>query len=108
MTPNYQIFSFSRFSAVLPGCNLWHTNAGLFTHIGDGPRGWATPITLSADSKLVVIPGMNNAALIDLSKGQKIVSIFPFEGRLRASRILANQFLMANSAGKLFINKIES
>ena len=89
------------------GCYLWRTEAGTFAHVGDGPRGWVTPIALSNNGKFTVIPGMNNAALIDLESGQSVISVLPFEGRLRASCILDDQILIVNSAGRLFINKLK-
>ena len=88
------------------GCYLWRTQVGTFAHVGDGPRGWVTPLTLSADGKFVVLPGVNNAALIDVSETQRLNSLLSFEGKLRAACILNNKVLMINSAGGLFINKV--
>jgi WD40 repeat protein len=85
-------------------CYLWRTKAGNFAHVGDGPRGWITPLTVSNDGSSIVIPGEGNAALIDLALPQRLLSIRPFEGKLRASCILTNQTLMLNSAGKLYIS----
>jgi WD40 repeat protein len=84
------------------GCYLWRTRGGSFVHVGDGPRGWATPLALADDGASIVIPGTTNAALIDLANGQRIVSLAHFEGRLKASRILPERVLLVNSAGALF------
>lgn len=89
----------------MAGCNLWRTKAGNYLHVGDGPRGWVTPLTLSTDGKSTVIPGMPEAALIDLSNAQKLVSLLPFEGKLRASCILPNQILLLSASGRLFIHE---
>jgi WD40 repeat protein len=89
----------------MAGCYLWRTRAGPFLHVGDGPRGWVTPLTLSIDSESVVLPGTPEAALIDLGNAQRLVSLLPFEGKLRASCILSNQILMLNSSGRLFIHE---
>jgi len=87
------------------GCYLWHTAAGNFIHVGDGPRGWVTPLTLSNAGDSIVIPGVAEAALIDLDTPQRLVSLLPFEGKLRASCILSSQILMLNSSGKLFVSE---
>ena len=86
------------------GCYLWRITAGNFIHVGDGPRGWVTPLTLSKDGSSIIIPGIANAALIDLATPQRLLCIMPFEGKLRASCILSNQILMLNSSGKLFVS----
>ncbi len=86
------------------GCSLWRNDAGNFAHVGDGPRGWITPVTLSSDGNSIVIPCRENAALIDLTTSQELITLMPFEGRLRASCILPDQVLMLNSAGRLFVS----
>ena len=86
------------------GCYLWRTTAGNFVHVGDGPRGWVTLLTLSNDGDIIVIPGLGEAALIDLESSQELISLFPFEGKLRASCILSNQILLLDSSGKLFVS----
>lgn len=88
------------------GCYLWRTPGGTFTHIGDGPRGWAIPITLSSDGKTTIIPGVDAAALIDVHETPRILALLPFEGKLRATRVVGEHIFMLNSTGHLFIHKI--
>jgi WD40 repeat protein len=89
----------------MAGCYLWRTRAGNFLHLGDGPRGWVTPLTVSTDGESVVLPGMPEAAMIHVTNGQRLVSLMPFEGKLRASCILSNQVLMLSASGRLFIHE---
>jgi WD40 repeat protein len=84
-------------------CNLWRNPWGNFIHVSTGMRGWVSPLALSEDGNFIVVPGTENAALIDLTDGQRLVATGPFTGKLRASRILPNQTLLLNSAGELFI-----
>jgi WD40 repeat protein len=86
------------------GCYLWRNITGNYVHVGDGPCGWVTPLNLSNEGGSIVIPGIANAAVIELAPAQRLIFIMPFEGKLRASCILSNQILMLNSSGKLFIS----
>jgi WD40 repeat protein len=101
--PSAQFFTenFSRFQPRAGGY-LWRTSAGNFVHVGDGPRGWVTPLTLHHGSQCVVLPGLTGAAVIDLQESQRLIALLPFEGMLRASCILPDQIRMLNSSGKLF------
>jgi WD40 repeat protein len=83
------------------GAFLWNGPGTRFVHVGDGPRGWATPLSLSDDERLTLVPAANSLALIDLSDDQRVLSLMPFEGRLRATRIAAEYALAVNSAGKV-------
>ncbi len=87
------------------GCYLWRGMAGSFVHVGFGPRGWVTTLTLSHDATSIVVPGQANAALIDLEPTQRLRALMPFTGKLRASCILPNQVLMLNSTGDLYIHR---
>jgi WD40 repeat protein len=105
IVPGATLFSSSQDSfRPTAGCFLWRNTAGNFIHVGDGPRGWVTPLNLSNDGGSIVIPGIANAALIDLGTPQSLLTLMPFEGKLRASCILSNKVLMLNSSGKLFIS----
>jgi hypothetical protein len=73
--------------------------------VGDGPRGWISPIALSGDRKFALLPGMDNGALVDISESQRLNTLLPFEGKLRAACILENEVLMVNSEGKIFMSK---
>jgi WD40 repeat protein len=84
------------------GALLWEGPGARFIHIGDGPRGWATPLILSADGRLTLIPVANGLALIDLNGHQNVLSVMPFEGRLRATRITKDCAWAVNSDGKVF------
>jgi WD40 repeat protein len=88
--------------AFTAGGYLWRTIAGNLIHVGDGPRGWATPLRLSVDSKLVILPCPDRAALVALDREPRIVTEFAFEGRLRASCIARDCVLALNSVGKVF------
>jgi WD40 repeat protein len=81
---------------------LWEGPSAKFVHVGDGPRGWATPISLSDDGRLALIPTAKGLALIDVDGEQRVVSVLPFEGRLRATRITKEFAFAVNSAGKIY------
>jgi WD40 repeat protein len=81
---------------------LWRSPSGNYVHIGNGPRGWATSLRLSDDGRLIAIPCVDGAALVDLDETPRLVSLLPFEGRMRASCIAQNRVLMVNSAGRVF------
>ncbi len=87
------------------GCYLHRTPEGVFTHVGDGPRGWVSPIARSRDGKFVLLPGRDNAALVDISESQRLISLMPFDGKLRAACILETEVLMINSEGKIYLSK---
>lgn len=89
------------------GGYLWRTEFGNFVHTGDGPRGWVSPLNLSKDGLFVVIPGVDQAALLNIEESQRYVSFFPFEGQLRASCVLTDKILFTNSSGKVFSYKKE-
>jgi WD40 repeat protein len=92
----------------MAGCYLWRTRAGNFLHLGDGPRGWVTPLTFSTDGESIALPGMPGAAMIQVTNAQRLVALMPFEGKLRASCILSNQNLMLSASGRLFIHEKRS
>jgi WD40 repeat protein len=84
------------------GVRLWRWAGGPYLLQGDGPRGWITPLALSADRREMVIPGESGAALIELGPPLRVLCRMPFEGRLRASLVLPDRVLMVNSAGTVF------
>jgi len=90
------------------GALLWEGPGGNFIHTGDGPRGWVTPLSLSCNGQLTLIPTASGVALIDLSADQNLISVMPFDGRLRASRITEALILAVNSAGTVSRWKLPS
>jgi WD40 repeat protein len=87
--------------ATAGGC-VWHAPGGPYLHVSDGPRGWATPLTLARDRRMTVVPGRASAALIAVEEPPRVLAQVPFEGRLRASCVLEDAVLLVNSAGRLF------
>jgi WD40 repeat protein len=84
------------------GCFLWHGPGGPYLHVGDGPRGWATPIGLSHDRLRTVIPCAHDAAILDLGPPPTLEARVPFTGKLRASTIVADRVLIVNEKGTVF------
>lgn len=84
------------------GAALWRGPGGPYLYIGDGPRGWATPLTLSADRRETVVPCRAGAALIALEPAPQLVQLLPFTGRLRASCITDEYVMLVNAEGSLF------
>ena len=96
------------------GALLWRQFGGPYVHVTDGPRGWVTPIHISQDQKLGVIPC--HTELVVLSLEEREVEIegetgkrdepyvrarLPFEGRLRAAYVDNEKFMAVDSNGKL-------
>ena len=83
---------------------LWSAPGGPYVHIGDGPRGWATPLRLSNDAKSVLIPCYDCARLMLIEEGEDngtLVQI-PFKGKFRAGRVTDTQIFAVNEKGELF------
>jgi hypothetical protein len=93
----------SESSSDLPASGyLWRTAGGNFIHVGDGPRGWATPLRLLSGGRFLVLPCRESAVVVDLESEPQIVAEFPFEGRLRATEIAGDKVLAVNSSGRMF------
>ena len=84
------------------GAALWRAAGGPYLYIGDGPRGWAAPLTLSADRRETVVPCRAGAALIALEPAPQLVQLLPFTGRLRASCITDEDVVLVNDEGTLY------
>lgn len=84
------------------GAALWRGPGGPYLYIGDGPRGWATPLTLSADRRETVVPCRAGAAVIALEPAPQLIQLLPFTGRLRASCITGEGVVLVNDEGTLF------
>lgn len=84
------------------GANVWQYSGQNFIHVGDGPRGWVTPMSLSVDGQLIVLPCADGAAIVTVDKHPKLISIVPFKGKLRASWFTGEKAKLVNSAGQLF------
>lgn len=84
------------------GGYLWRTAFGNFSHIGDGPRGWVSPLCVSENGEFAIIPGKDKAALLKINPTQKCDLYFPFEGRMRAGCILERKIYLVNSNGRIF------
>ena len=83
------------------GAMLWRTTYGQFIHQSDGPRGWVQPLELSRGR--VAIPCSSGAAVIAVNEDAAAFHGFvPFEGKLRAGRIVDGQSLMVNEKGQLY------
>ena len=80
---------------------LWRTEYGMFVHQSDGPRGWVQRLHLSPEG-LIVVPTAKGAAVIRVANEPSVVGRVPFEGTLRASRIVDDEVLLVNEHGQLF------
>jgi WD40 repeat protein len=80
---------------------LWRTEYGTFVHYTDGPRGWVQPLHLSSEG-CVVVPSAAGATVIHIGGELSVVGHVPFEGTLRASRIVDDEVLLVNEHGQLF------
>jgi len=98
------LFSEAMLQQIQPtaGAALWRGPGGSYLYIGDGPRGWTTPLALSADRRETVVPCRAGAALIALEPAPQLVQLLPFTGRLRASCITAEYVVLVNDEGTLF------
>ncbi|MBP9090670.1 hypothetical protein KBI23_06535 [bacterium] len=96
------------------GALVWRQFGGPYVHITDGPRGWATPIHISRDQKLAVIPCYTEVVVLSLEKGEvdkgeeeelvqepHVRARLPFDGRLRAAYIDNEKIMAVDSKGKL-------
>lgn len=83
------------------GALIWRQFGGPYVHITDGPRGWATPIHISRDQKLVVIPCYTEVVVLSLEEEPRIRARLPFEGRLRAAYVDNEKVMAVDSKGKL-------
>jgi WD40 repeat protein len=90
------------------GALVWRQFGGPYVHITDGPRGWATPIHISRDQKLAVIPCYTEVVVLSLEKEEEeqqqeqVRARLPFEGRLRAAYVDNEKVMAVDSKGKLF------
>jgi WD40 repeat protein len=91
----------ARETDVRVGAALWRTEYGMFTHQSDGPRGWIEPVKLSPAQE-VVLPALGGAAIVSVASEQSVLGLVPFEGKLRAARIVDGEALLVNETGKLF------
>ncbi|MCP3138599.1 WD40 repeat domain-containing protein [Pyxidicoccus xibeiensis] len=82
-------------------CALWRTAWGRFTHQSDGPRGWVQPAHLSADGR-VALPTRTGAVVLDVTEAPRVVASVPFEGKLRAGRVVGDSVVLVNEQGKVF------
>jgi WD40 repeat protein len=98
------LFSEAILQQVTPtaGAALWRGPGGPYLYIGDGPRGWATPLSLSPDRHETVVPCVQGAALIAIELEPRLIQLMPFSGRLRASCITAEQVVLVNADGLVF------
>lgn len=95
------------------GALLWRQFGGPYVHVSDGPRGWVTPIHISADQKLAVIPCYGEVVVLSLEEeegnkgGEELIqkpydkARLPFEGRLRAAYVDNEKVMAVDSKGKL-------
>lgn len=83
------------------GALIWRQFGGPYVHITDGPRGWATPIHISLDQNLVVIPCYLEVVVLSLEEEPRIRARLPFEGRLRAAYVDNEKVMAVDSKGKL-------
>jgi len=87
------------------GAALWRTEHGLYLHQSDGPRGWVEPLQLSPDG-IVAVPAERGAAVLHVAAACALLGVVPFEGKLRASRVVGEEILLVNERGKLFRHRI--
>ncbi|MES1184629.1 MAG: WD40 repeat domain-containing protein [Myxococcales bacterium] len=88
------------------GAMLWRTPQGAFLHQSDGPRGWVEPLDLSSDG-LVVLPCEAGAAILKVGPvSVGIVGTVPFEGKLRAGRVVGGEVLLVNERGRCFRSRL--
>jgi hypothetical protein len=80
---------------------LWRGQDGTYLHLGDGPRGWITPLACSADRRMMILPCRSGAALIEFDPEPRLLQVIPFNGRLRASCITATEAMVVNGAGSI-------
>jgi WD40 repeat protein len=94
----------ARAMRALAGAYLWQAPGGPYVHIGDGPRGWATPLRLSNDGKSVLIPCYDNARLVpvDDGDGNGAPEQIPFKGKFRAGRVTDTHIFAVNEKGEVF------
>ncbi len=83
------------------GALLWRQFGGPYVHVSDGPRGWVTPIQISLDQNLVVIPCYLEVVVLSLGEEPRIRARLPFEGRLRAAYVDDEKVMAVDSKGKL-------
>lgn len=84
------------------GAMLWRTEQGTFLHQSDGPRGWTEPLVLSPEG-FVAVPCEKGAAILQV--GPSLTSLkgfMPFQGKLRAGRVIRGEVLLVNEVGHLF------
>jgi len=84
------------------GAHVWQYSGQNFIHLGDGPRGWVTPLSLSVDGQLIALPCADGAAIVKVDERPQLISTMPFEGQLRGSWLTAERAWLVNSAGQLF------
>lgn len=83
------------------GAALWRTKFGNFLHQSDGPRGWIEPLRLSQAA--AALPCSAGAVVVRVTDaGVERLGLVPFEGKLRAGRVVGEESLMVNEQGQLF------
>jgi WD40 repeat protein len=88
------------------GAMLWRTPQGAFLHQSDGPRGWVEPLDLSPDG-LVVLPSEAGATILKVEAASvEVVGTVPFDGKLRAGRVVTGEVLLVNERGRCFRSKL--
>jgi WD40 repeat protein len=88
------------------GAFLWPAPGGPYLYTGDGPRGWATPLALSADRGSIVIPCRERAVILAAEPAGTVRARVPFTGRLRGARITADRVLLVNEEGRVFSSPV--
>jgi WD40 repeat protein len=84
------------------GASVWQHAGQNFIHLGDGPRGWVTPIALSVDGRLIALPCAKAVAIVTVDEQPRLIQRVPFRGQLRASWCTAEKAKLVNSSGELF------
>jgi hypothetical protein len=86
----------------MAGAAVWDGPGGPYLAVGDGPRGWATPLPQSADRRLVAVPGLEGAGLVALSDPPQLMQKLHFAGRLRAGCITDHDVLLLSADGVVY------
>lgn len=87
------------------GAALWRTEHGVYLHQSDGPRGWVQPLHLSPEG-IVAVPAKDGAAVLRVAAAISMLGLVPFDGKLRASRVVDGEILLVNERGRLFRHRL--
>lgn len=86
--------------ALVPGAMLWRTLRGAFIHQTDGPRGWRQSVERHGDRIVArTETGVGIFELTDTSVALR--QTVPFDGRLRASRIVDGELVLVSHEGRI-------